>query len=301
VLVWPVRVQGEHCALEVAAGITGFNALPLVGLIPRPDLIIVARGGGSIEDLWGFNEEIVVRAAAASHIPLISAVGHETDWTLLDLVADERAPTPTAAAERAVPVRSDLMAEAAGLAARLRRCTLKLMDDRRTRLLSAGRGLPRTDELLSHARQLFDSAGGRLAFALRTNTRHHRLDFERSAARLSHRFLKQERKRRCEILERQQRQVGRALAQYIADRRRSVESAAKLLNTLSHRSVLSRGFALVTAEGHLIPGAASAKPGANVSIEFHDGRVGARIDRKNESTAKSSSAKKPPDTQGSLL
>ena len=108
VLVWPVRVQGETCAVEVAAAIHGFNGLIVGASVPRPDLIIVARGGGSLEDLWGFNEEIVARAVAASTIPLISAVGHETDWTIIDLVADFRAPTPTAAAERAVPVRADL-------------------------------------------------------------------------------------------------------------------------------------------------------------------------------------------------
>ncbi len=110
VLIWPVAVQGERCAPEVARAIDGFNAFTLGGALPRPDLIIVARGGGSIEDLWGFNEEIVARAAAGfGHIPLISAVGHETDTTLIDFASDHRAPTPTAAAERAVPVRAELL------------------------------------------------------------------------------------------------------------------------------------------------------------------------------------------------
>src|SRR5919112_5673962 len=118
VLVWPVRVQGESCADEVAAAIRGFNALATDGAIPRPDVLIVARGGGSIEDLWGFNEEIVVRAAAESAIPLVSAVGHETDTTLIDHAADVRAPTPTAAAEMVVPVRRDLLVQLAGLADR---------------------------------------------------------------------------------------------------------------------------------------------------------------------------------------
>src|ERR1700719_179320 len=122
VLVWPVRVQGEGSADEVAAAIRGFNALPEGGAIPRPDLLIVARGGGSIEDLWSFNEEVVVRAAADSMIPLISAVGHETDLTLIDFVSDRRAPTPTAAAEMAVPVRAELLAQIAALNARKLAC-----------------------------------------------------------------------------------------------------------------------------------------------------------------------------------
>ena len=118
VLVWPARVQGETCAQEVAAGLRGFNALPPGGRIPRPDVIIVARGGGSIEDLWGFNDEDLVRAVAQSEIPVVSAVGHETDWTLIDLVADRRAPTPTGAAEMVVPVRADLSAATGDLARR---------------------------------------------------------------------------------------------------------------------------------------------------------------------------------------
>src|SRR5207237_6992317 len=122
VLVWPVRVQGDGSAAEVASAIRGFNALPEGGAIPRPQLLIVARGGGSLEDLWSFNEEIVVRAAAESMIPLISAVGHETDITLIDFAADKRAPTPTAAAETAVPVRSELFGEVQGLARRSMLC-----------------------------------------------------------------------------------------------------------------------------------------------------------------------------------
>ena len=118
VLVWPVRVQGESSAAEVANAIRGFNALPEGGALPRPDLIIVARGGGSLEDLLSFSDEAVVRAAAESMIPLISAVGHETDITLIDFASDRRAPTPTAAAEIAVPVRAELLAQIAALGAR---------------------------------------------------------------------------------------------------------------------------------------------------------------------------------------
>src|SRR5487761_350832 len=138
VLVWPVKVQGEGSAEQIAGAIRGFNALPEEGPIPRPDLLIVARGGGSLEDLWSFNEEIVVRAAAESMIPLISAVGHETDITLIDFAADKRAPTPTAAAEMAVPVRAELFVEVAGLARRTMLCWQRGHESRRNELRAAG-------------------------------------------------------------------------------------------------------------------------------------------------------------------
>src|ERR1043166_8414177 len=144
VLVWPVKVQGEGSAEQIAAAIRGFNALPEGGRIPRPDLLIVARGGGSLEDLWSFNEEIVVRAAADSMIPLISAVGHETDFTLIDFASDRRAPTPTAAAEMAVPVRVDLLSQIDSLARRQLSCWARGLDNRRTEL---GRSEEHTSEL----------------------------------------------------------------------------------------------------------------------------------------------------------
>ena len=137
VIVWPVRVQGDGSADEVAAAIRGFNALARDGPIRRPDLLIVARGGGSLEDLWSFNEEIVVRAAAASMIPLISAVGHETDVTLIDFAADVRAPTPTAAAEMAVPVRAELLLRVDSLARRSLACWQRCQEARRTELRAA--------------------------------------------------------------------------------------------------------------------------------------------------------------------
>ncbi len=168
VLIWPVAVQGERCAAEVAAAIRGFNALAPDGPIPRPDLLIVARGGGSLEDLWGFNEEIVVRAAAASEIPLISAVGHETDTTLIDYAADRRAPTPTAAAEMAVPVRADLLAWTAEQDARLQRAAGRATSDRRQRLRDLARALPRPEALVGIPRQRLDLWADRLPAALRT-------------------------------------------------------------------------------------------------------------------------------------
>ena len=166
VLIWPVAVQGQACAAEVAAAIRGFNGLLEGGAIPRPDVIIVARGGGSLEDLWGFNEEIVVRAAAESHIPLISAVGHETDTTLIDHAADLRAPTPTAAAELAVPVRLELMAGVAALAARLARAVSGGVERRQVRLRDLSRALPRPEALTGAAAQRLDLWAGRLAGAL---------------------------------------------------------------------------------------------------------------------------------------
>ncbi|MGO9133551.1 MAG: exodeoxyribonuclease VII large subunit [Methylovirgula sp.] len=165
VLVWPVRVQGDSCAAEVAAAIDGFNALPEQGALRRPDILIVARGGGSLEDLWGFNEEIVVRAAAASLIPVISAIGHETDWTLLDHVADLRAPTPTGAAEKAVPVRSELAADLADLGRRHTAACLRLLDRRRTDLRALIRALPQGEAIIALPRQRFDRASIALANA----------------------------------------------------------------------------------------------------------------------------------------
>ena len=166
VLVWPVKVQGDGSAAEVAAAIAGFNALPERGPMPRPDLLIVARGGGSLEDLWSFNEEIVVRAAAESLIPLISAVGHETDVTLIDFAADRRAPTPTAAAEMAVPVRAELAVDVQSLERRALAGWLRNQEARRVAVRSAVRALPDADEVLALPRQRLDHAAAGLARGL---------------------------------------------------------------------------------------------------------------------------------------
>jgi exodeoxyribonuclease VII large subunit len=177
IIVWPVRVQGETSGTEVAAAVAGFNALPAGGPIKRPDVLIVARGGGSLEDLWGFNDEALARAVAASQIPVISAVGHETDWTLIDYVADRRAPTPTGAAEMAVPVKAELEATLAGLAARLRACTTRNFDRKRTALRAAARALPSPDQLLALPRRRFDEATSRLGRALTVSTERKRARF----------------------------------------------------------------------------------------------------------------------------
>ncbi|WP_103334072.1 exodeoxyribonuclease VII large subunit [Pseudotabrizicola formosa] len=185
VLIWPVAVQGKDCAPQVAAAIRGFNALEPGGAVPRPDVLIVARGGGSLEDLWGFNEEVVVRAAADSRIPLISAVGHETDTTLIDHAADRRAPTPTAAAEMAVPVRLELLAAVDALGARLSRALAQGVALRGQRLRDLARALPRLETLLATPAQRLDAATGRLAGGLSLAVSRKRAVFARQAGRLS--------------------------------------------------------------------------------------------------------------------
>ncbi|WP_332065964.1 exodeoxyribonuclease VII large subunit [Bartonella sp. CB189] len=189
ILIWPVRVQGETSGREVATAIEGFNTLPLEGIIPKPDLIIVARGGGSLEDLWGFNDEIVVRAVYKSSLPVISAVGHETDWTLIDYVADWRSPTPTGAAERAVPVKLDLEVQVASLNARLHKGLSRYFDFCQQKLLALSRGLPTPDQLFALPRRSFDEVSSRLyrAFSVSYDKKH--FHFHTLSKRFSPRLL----------------------------------------------------------------------------------------------------------------
>ena len=304
VLVWPVRVQGETCALEVSAAIVGFNALHGIGLIPRPDLIIVARGGGSLEDLWGFNEESVARAVAASAIPLISAVGHETDWTIIDLVADFRAPTPTAAAERAVPVRSDLLITVTQHALRVAASLRRRIEGERHRFAGLVRGLPRKANILDLPRQRFDTASARLKRALIANARAHRNGLERCAARLRPHILTRAARSGRDRLSRLDRARARAAQALFARSRARLDGQAKLLGTLSYQNVLARGFALVrAADGTMLRRAVAVKPGAALDIEFADGHIGAHADageRKAEPRAKAPSRGRD-EKQGSLL
>lgn len=184
VLVWPVAVQGKDCAPQVAHAIEGFNQMTPGGALPRPDVIIVARGGGSIEDLWGFNEEIVVRAAAASQIPLISAVGHETDTTLIDYASDMRAPTPTAAAELAVPVRLELLNWVENQGMRLTRSGTQAVTLRQQRLSDLSRAMPKATELLEGPSQRLDILSDKLDNALRDFTRQKRLKLTEASGHL---------------------------------------------------------------------------------------------------------------------
>ena len=185
VIVWPTLVQGRGAEEKIAAAIKGFNALKSGGAVPRPDLLIVARGGGSLEDLWCFNEEVVARAAAASEIPLISAVGHETDTTLIDYAADKRAPTPTAAAEMAAPVRSELVSEVLNKQRRISTTVTRSFDARREALRSADRGLGRPEDILGAASQSLDRAADRLRSGLRTRLDQARLGIAAASGRLA--------------------------------------------------------------------------------------------------------------------
>jgi exodeoxyribonuclease VII large subunit len=284
VLVWPVRVQGDASAAEVAGAIEGFNALPESGPLPRPDLIIVARGGGSLEDLWPFNEEIVVRAAAASMIPLISAVGHETDVTLIDFASDKRAPTPTAAAEMAVPVRSELMSRLAGLAQRKLACWQRNIERHRKELTLLARALPK--DVLAAPRQQLDFLATRLPRVLRANAQIHHMQLTRVAAALSPRLLRQRLLRGREIAAALSERARRAERVTLDRRAQRLRSAGQLLNAYSYRGVLARGFALVRdGGGWPLRTAAAVAPGVALEIEFADGRVRATADGDRTPTA----------------
>ncbi|MCC0049000.1 MAG: exodeoxyribonuclease VII large subunit [Rhodobiaceae bacterium] len=279
VLVWPARVQGDGAAEEVARGIAGLNALSEMdasGARFRPDVLIVARGGGSLEDLWAFNEEIVVRAAAGSAIPLISAVGHETDTTLIDFASDRRAPTPTAAAEIALPVRAELVATVEELGARQRRSLLRLVEQYRAAVLSARRGLPRLEDLLAIPRQRLDTASLQIGASMR------RLLRERAqrvaAARLSPYSVRNAVARGRDRLSSVEQRLLRIGAQDAERRRTRLDRASGLLRTLSHRATLERGFALVRdLSGELVRTSDAALGAKRVSVEFADGSITADV------------------------
>ena len=359
VIVWPVKVQGEGSGEEVVNAINGFNAMEAGGPIARPDVLIVARGGGSLEDLWSFNDEAVVRAAAASAIPLISAVGHETDWTLIDYAADVRAPTPTGAAEMAVPVKADLEAQIANLAARLSGATSRQMDLRRQGLRALARALPSLDQLLALPRRRFDEAAIALGRSLELNTMNKRQSFERAASRLGPDMLarriverRQHLNERAAMAERivermverlktrlgrydaaltavpsrLQSQTGRArdrLASLMlrADsavigearrRRQTIAAHDRMLQSLSYKNVLMRGYAVIRdAEDRPVSRAAALDQGVEIVIEFTDGRVSAVTGEGGgappgsipspKATAKPAKKADPPAGQGSLF
>jgi exodeoxyribonuclease VII large subunit len=300
-LLWPVPVQGEGAAAKIAAAIAGFSALPTHGTLRRPDVLIIARGGGSLEDLMAFNDEAVLRAVAACPIPLISAVGHETDTTLIDYVSDRRAPTPTAAAEMAVPARAELVADLAHTNARLLGALSQMTQGCRLRLGRAERGLPDLSALLGLARQRLDDRAERLRLALPNL-----LSARRSALLRVERHMPDPRAlvapRRAALLF-AGAQLEAALRHGVASRRHSGErvmarltpasirarlreATARLeglgarLASVSYTAVLARGYALVTdASGAPVTEAAKVKAGQGLTLKFADGEVKVRSEK----------------------
>ena len=300
VILWPVRVQGEGSADEVTAAINGFNALPDGGAIPRPDVIIVARGGGSLEDLWSFNEENVVRAAAASGIPLISAVGHETDTTLIDYASDRRAPTPTAAAEMAVPVRLDLLANVQQRHGRLVQAVTRLLTEQRIHLEGLVRGIPRLETIVAEKAQNLDALIERLALGPRglIQTKGHELAV--LSAKLNLDRFGRDLARHVADVENLVQRLARSATRGIVDCGAKLESLTARLESISPYNVLKRGYALVRGpDGSPVTVAAGIAGGTALQIEFADGRVDVRAEGGAKPQTKP--VRKPDPGQGSLL
>ncbi|MGY4397999.1 exodeoxyribonuclease VII large subunit [Sphingomonas sp. UYAg733] len=281
VIVWPVKVQGDGAAAEVAAAVRGFDAIVPGGTVPRPDLVIVARGGGSVEDLWAFNEEVVVRAIAACSIPIISAVGHETDTTLADFAADLRAPTPTAAAEMAVPVLADLRLALDGYGQRSERCARRYHERGRERLDALVRVLPKRDTLLGPQRQKADDIGARLDRGLERRVTLARGALDRSGGAL-----------RLSVLERQ-----------LAGARDRLDRTWRLVESLNPDRLLDRGYVRVSARlsGAVISTAAAARAAGAVTLHFRDGEVEARVERGGGTTYDRGAREKSKPDQPKLL
>ena len=272
VLVWGVPVQGEGAAEKVAAAVNGFSALAPGGPVPRPDLVIVARGGGSIEDLWAFNEEVVVRAVAGCTIPIVSAVGHETDTTLCDFAADRRAPTPTAAAEMAVPVRAELAGYLDTLGGRAANCARRYRDRAGERFDAIARRMPTPDTLLGPQRQRLDDLADRLPRALSKRLAVARGDLAHASGALRPRLL-------AARVERDRVSLARVglrpplITARIADGQARLDGLWRLARSLNPDLVLQRGYARVEAEGHVVASADRARDVGAMTLVFADGRV----------------------------
>ena len=313
VLLWPVAVQGPGAAEQVAAAISGFNAFAAGGAVPRPDLLIVARGGGSLEDLMAFNEEVVVRAAANSAIPLISAVGHETDTTLIDFASDRRAPTPTAAAEMAVPVRAELLTGLQRDGQRLTSALTRLVQEGRTRIEGLARGLGDPRRLVEDFAQRLDDWGDRLRLGLAHWISRRQGQVAESTGRL--RAYRASAARLVMRDREQNEKLGARLVRAMASRKErlanDLNSLGKLLTSFSYERVLERGFALVTdGDGRPVERVAEAKTAGAVEIRFQDGAVAASVGgasvgpanvREGGKPAKPKPAPGAPAKQGSLL
>lgn len=273
VVVWPVLVQGQGAAEQVAIAIRGFSGLSEGGPVARPDVVIVARGGGSIEDLWSFNEEIVVRAIAECTIPVISAVGHETDTTLADHAADRRAPTPTAAAEIAVPVRADLRATLDDLAGRQRRCVLRPVELGRERLEARVRRMPRAETLLQPQAQRLDELSERLRRGLTDRASVGREQLAGVATRLSPRVLMRAHSDAAQRLARA-RLAPSLVERPLALSRDRLASLARLASQLHPERPLERGYAIVrNPQGTALTDKSQAERERSLTLQFRDGQL----------------------------
>ena len=312
VLLWPVLVQGETAAEQVATAIHGFNNLTGEDKgLPRPDLIIVARGGGSLEDLWAFNEEVVVRAAAESRIPLISAVGHETDTTLIDYASDRRAPTPTAAAEMAVPVRSELLAYVEDMDRRIRRGLTRSISEKRDRLQGLSRGLRDPKSLIEEKIQHLDHLDSRLRGSMTSMVNLKGQRYQGAAARLRPELLTRGFAREMERLEAYQGRMTRAISVRGERAETRLNASGRMLESLSFKRVLLRGYAIVKDdEGQVISSTSQIAKGSGGMLELKDGaaavifagEAGAPPKKTpQKAPKKSAAAKSTPPEQGSLL
>ena len=309
VIVWPVIVQGEGAAGQIAQAIKGFNAIDGSTDVPRPDVLIVARGGGSIEDLWAFNEEEVVRAAAASKIPLISAVGHETDTTLIDHAADLRAPTPTGAAEMAVPVREELTATITDLGRRLAQQRQNLVQSRRDQLRALSRALPKPTDLLAMSEQKFDDLCDRLPRALSLVTSNKESQLNRVAGGLTPGRLIQMVEFRGRELAAKNTRLAPAVQRMLEQQGDKLTSMSRMLESLSYERVLDRGFSVVKdGAGHIVSSAANLSVGDAVALHFADGQSSATISgdagappKKTPAAKQKKSSKKEDVRQGDLF
>jgi exodeoxyribonuclease VII large subunit len=310
VIVWPVVVQGDAAAAQVTAAVQGFARFEAGGKIPRPDVLIVARGGGSVEDLWPFNDEALARAVAACPIPLISAVGHETDTTLIDFVSDRRAPTPTAAAEMATPVLADLKAAVGDLGARMHRCGGRVVEDRRARVAHAGRALARVPDLLELAAQRFGHVASRLAAGLERNAAIHERQLVAVGARLQPALLARPQTVQAQRLDAVASRLQPGLARGIERAGERLGALIKLYDAVDPERPLALGFArVVRPNGSLVREGAALNTGDAVAITFGDkttrGAVIGGVAEDPLSAAKVARAKPPkpkaPTNQGDLF
>ena len=269
VTIWPVVVQGENCAHQVASAISGFNQLN-----DAPDLIIVARGGGSLEDLWGFNEEIVVRATFSSKIPIISAIGHETDTTLIDYASDVRAPTPTAAAEMAVPVREELSIALSSLENRKEKSLFLILENKKQRILDLSRGLPKGEDLFLTQRQKIDFLADKLPNSLIALNQRFKLRILAISAKLNVKVIEQNIRFKRNEVKSLDNQIKRFISNIFDQLKYKLNSVERLRQNLGYRETLKRGYVVLRdAKGPLVSSANISNAVVPISAEFYDGQV----------------------------